>query len=90
MTAGATSSAAAGQQQQQPDSTSFVSLTELKELCSKALSTIGYSKDEVAVLLEVGEPAVKPQAYLHGSNCTSLAQLLWQQRVHTTCVEPPD
>jgi hypothetical protein len=46
------SDAATGQQQQQP-ATSFVSLVELKELCSKALSTIGYSKDEIAVLLEV-------------------------------------
>lgn len=37
----------------QPD-TSFVSIVELRELCSKALSTIGYTKDEIAVLLEVG------------------------------------
>jgi hypothetical protein len=53
LTAAAVSSAAAGQQQQQPDSTSFVSLNELRELCSKALSTIGYTKNEIAVLLEV-------------------------------------
>jgi hypothetical protein len=65
-TAAATSSnaaaAAAG-----PASTSFVSLTELKELCSKALSTIGYTKDEIAVLLEVGACAMPRPCF--GRNC---------------------
>lgn len=51
-TSATSSNASAGGQQQQPD-TSFVSLSELKELCSKALSTIGYTKSEIGVLLEV-------------------------------------
>lgn len=51
-----------------PASTSFVSLTELRELCSKALSTIGYTKDEIAVLLEVGRCAMPRLRF--GSNCT--------------------
>lgn len=49
--AGSSNSVAGGQQQS--DSTSYVSITELKELCSKALSTIGYTKDETSILLEV-------------------------------------
>lgn len=48
----AASSSTTARQQQQPD-TSFVSLDELKELCSKSLSTIGYTNSEIAVLLEV-------------------------------------
>ena len=51
--AAAASSSAAGQQQPE---TSFVPLSELKELCSKALSTIGYTQSEIAVLLEVRMP----------------------------------
>jgi len=31
----------------------FVALSELRELCTKSLSTLGYSPQEVSVLLEV-------------------------------------
>lgn len=62
----ASATSPAGQQQQQQPDTSFVPLAELRQLCSKALSTIGYTKEETEVLMEVcaasaskaGQPAV--------------------------------
>jgi hypothetical protein len=38
---------------QAPANMVFVALSELRELCTKSLSTLGYSPQEVSVLLEV-------------------------------------
>lgn len=43
---------------QPPENVTYVALNELKELCSKALRTLGYSNHEVAVLNEVGSYAM--------------------------------
>lgn len=37
------------------DNTVYIPLSELRELCTKSLSTLGYSNNEIAVLLEVRE-----------------------------------
>jgi hypothetical protein len=35
------------------DNTVYIPISELRELCTKSLSTLGYSRDETAVLLDV-------------------------------------
>ena len=39
---------------QPPENVTYIPFSELKELCNKALSTLGYSTEEIAVLNEVG------------------------------------
>lgn len=39
---------------QHAENVTYVSLSELRELCSKALSTLGYTEQEISVLSEVG------------------------------------
>jgi hypothetical protein len=71
--ASATSPAGQQQQQQQQPDTSFVPLAELRQLCSKALSTIGYTKEETVVLMEVcaasASKAVQPAPYFATAPC---------------------
>jgi hypothetical protein len=35
------------------DNTVYIPISELRELCTKSLSTLGYSSEETAVLLDV-------------------------------------
>jgi hypothetical protein len=39
------------------DNTVYIPISELRELCTKSLSTLGYSSDETAVLLDVSGAA---------------------------------
>jgi hypothetical protein len=83
----ASATSPAGQQQQQPD-TSFVPLDELRQLCSKALSTIGYTKDETQVLMEVCAASVnetrQPALCFATAPCRGHSQKLASSR--NTCI----